>query len=54
MEAGTGSLFFFAQPVVGAVLGWLLLGERLGGRFLAGSLVLILGGILAVRAERKT
>lgn len=53
MQAGTASLFFFVQPVVGAVLGWLLLGERLGGRFLAGSLILIAGGILAVRAERK-
>jgi drug/metabolite transporter (DMT)-like permease len=54
MQAGTASLFFFAQPLVGAVLGWLLLGERLGSRFLAGSLILIAGGILAVRAERKT
>ena len=27
LDASTGSLFFFAQPVVGAVLGWLLLGE---------------------------
>lgn len=49
MDAASGSLFFFAQPVVGAVLGWLLLGESLGARFLLGSAVVIAGGVLATR-----
>ena len=49
MDAATGSLFFFAQPVVGAVLGWLLLGESLTARFLLGSVVIIAGGVLATR-----
>ncbi len=49
MDASTGSLFFFAQPVVGAVLGWLLLGESLTGRFLLGTAVVIAGGVLATR-----
>ena len=49
MDAATGSLFFFAQPVVGAVLGWLLLGESLTARFLLGTAVVITGGVLATR-----
>lgn len=49
MEASTGSLFFFVQPVVGAVLGWLFLGEALTLRFLVGTSVIILGGVLATR-----
>ena len=49
MDASTGSLFFFAQPVVGAMLGWLLLGESLTGRFLLGTAVVIAGGVLATR-----
>ena len=49
MDAATGSLFFFAQPVVGAVLGWLLLGESLTARFLLGTAVVIAGGVLATR-----
>ncbi len=49
MDAATGSLFFFAQPVVGVVLGWLLLGESLTARFLLGSGVIIAGGVLATR-----
>ncbi|WP_018662693.1 DMT family transporter [Heyndrickxia acidiproducens] len=42
MEAGSGSLFLFLQPVVGSFLGWLLLHENLNNRFfLGGSLILI-------------
>ncbi len=44
-----GSLFFFAQPVVEAVLGWVLLGESLTARFLLGTAVVIAGGVLATR-----
>ncbi len=49
LDAATGSLFFFAQPMVGALLGWLLLGETLTGRFLLGTAVVIAGGVLATR-----
>ncbi len=52
MDAATGSLFFFAQPVVGAALGWLLLGERLSTRFLLGTAVIIAGGVLATRQSQ--
>lgn len=47
VEAGIGSVFFFFQPLVGAFLGWLLLGEHLGGAFFAGG-GLVLFGVLLV------
>ncbi len=52
LDASTGSLFFFVQPVVGALLGWLLLGESLGGRFLLGSMAVIAGGVMATRQTK--
>ncbi len=45
LEAGEVSLLFFAQPVVGAALGALLLGEQLGPGFWLGG-VLIAAGLL--------
>jgi drug/metabolite transporter (DMT)-like permease len=36
VEAGTGSVFFFLQPVVGALLRWLVLGEQLSTSFFIG------------------
>ena len=36
-------MFFFAQPVVGAFLGWLLLGETLGAGFFLGGALIFLG-----------
>jgi drug/metabolite transporter (DMT)-like permease len=45
VEAGIGSVFFFLQPVVGSLLGWLILGETLAPSFLAGS-GLVLGGVM--------
>ncbi len=47
VSSAAGSLCFFAQPIVGATLGWLLLGEVLGVRFWSGALLVIGGGILA-------
>ena len=49
LPAGVVAVFFFAQPVVGGVLAWLLLGERLGGAFLAGGAVIASGILLAAR-----
>ncbi|GAA0226757.1 DMT family transporter [Halobacterium noricense] len=43
LDAGVVAVFFFAQPVVGAVLGALLLSESLGPSFLAGGAVMALG-----------
>ena len=50
LEAGVASLTFFAQPVVGAGLGALLLGEHLGGLFFAGGLLIAAGLFLAARS----
>ena len=50
LEAGVASLTFFAQPVVGAGLGALLLGEQLSGMFFAGGLLIAAGLFLAARS----
>lgn len=47
VEASVGSVFFFLQPVVGAFLGWLILGEHLGTSFFVGGSV-ILAAVLLV------
>jgi drug/metabolite transporter (DMT)-like permease len=43
VDAGTVAVFFFAQPVVGTVLGVAFLGERVGGGFLVGGAVMAVG-----------
>ncbi|MCI2256683.1 EamA family transporter [Domibacillus sp. PGB-M46] len=52
MDAGTGSLFFFFQPIVGAFLGWLLLNEHIGINFVIGGF-LILVGIFVITSKPK-
>lgn len=47
VEAGTGSVFFFLQPVVGAFLGWLVLGELLSSSFFGGGAVILLAVLIA-------
>ncbi|MFZ5815720.1 MAG: DMT family transporter [Bacillota bacterium] len=47
MDASTGSLFFFAQPLVAAVLGALLLGERLHWYFYVGAALIFTGLVLS-------
>ncbi|MGQ9683378.1 MAG: DMT family transporter [Anaerolineae bacterium] len=47
VDASLVAVFFFVQPVVGSLLGWLVLGETLGWRFLAGGAVAA-AGILMV------
>ncbi|OAT82332.1 DMT family transporter [Desulfotomaculum copahuensis] len=42
MDAGTGSLFFFFQPLVGSFLGWLWLKEPLNWNFFAGGALILL------------
>jgi drug/metabolite transporter (DMT)-like permease len=49
LGAGRASMFFFAQPVAGALLGWLLLGERLDANFFAGGALILLAVALATR-----
>ncbi|MFT8317577.1 MAG: DMT family transporter [Sporolactobacillus sp.] len=50
LNASSGGLFFFFQPLMGTFLGWLLLGENLGGTFWIGALC-VLGGVLLVIRE---
>jgi drug/metabolite transporter (DMT)-like permease len=47
LEAGAASLTFFAQPVVGALLGAYFLGERLTPLFMIGGVLIGLGIYLA-------
>lgn len=53
LEAGLVSLLFFAQPVVGAGLGALLLDERLGLGFWVGAVLIALGLLLEAGGHRN-
>jgi drug/metabolite transporter (DMT)-like permease len=52
LPANVASLTFFAQPVVGTLLGWFFLAEKITPLFLAGG-VLIGVGILIATSERR-
>jgi drug/metabolite transporter (DMT)-like permease len=47
LDASLASLTFFAQPVVGSLLGWLFLGETITPLFLLGGLLIGMGLIIA-------
>lgn len=49
VEAGKGSLYFFLQPVVGSLLGWLCLGEQVTIWFWLGSFLILTGVLLVMR-----
>jgi len=49
VDANLASLTFFAQPVVGTVLGWLFLGERITPLFLLGGILIGLGLVISSR-----
>lgn len=45
-------LYFFLQPIVGSLFGWLILGERLGLTFVLGSLLILISvGISEMKKE---
>lgn len=48
VEAGAGSIFFFLQPVVGALLGWLILKEQLTLSFFAGGGIILLAVLISL------
>ena len=52
MDASIGSLFFFFQPIVGSLLGWLLLNETLNSNFFIGG-ILIICSVLITTFEKK-
>ncbi|HBT73533.1 MAG TPA: EamA family transporter [Lysinibacillus sp.] len=51
MNASSGGLFFFFQPIVGTFLGWLLLRETIGLSFWLGSLFILSGVFIVIRDE---
>ncbi|MCR5756830.1 MAG: DMT family transporter [Selenomonas sp.] len=54
MDASTGGVFMFFQPVVGTILGYLLLHEEMTRYFLPGFLLIGLGVVLALRGGKPT
>lgn len=51
MNAASGGLFFFLQPIVGTLLGWLLLGESLGCSFWIGTILIFIGVFLVMKED---
>jgi drug/metabolite transporter (DMT)-like permease len=49
VDASLASLTFFAQPVVGTLLGWLFLGEQITPLFLLGGVLIGLGLLISTR-----
>ncbi|MBK9926408.1 MAG: DMT family transporter [Anaerolineales bacterium] len=47
LPASTASLTFFAQPVVGTLLGWFFLGEKITPLFLAGGVLIGIGILIS-------
>ncbi|SPT88163.1 DMT family transporter [Bacillus cereus] len=52
LNASSGGLFFFFQPVVGTLLGWLILGEKIGVMFWVGSTLILIGVLLVIREKQ--
>lgn len=51
MNASSGGLFFFFQPIVGTFLGWLLLGETIGITFWLGTILIFNGVFMVIKDE---
>lgn len=51
IDASTGGMYFFFQPVVGTFLGCFFLGESIGFSFIAGTVLILAGIILVVREK---
>ncbi|RNB84568.1 DMT family transporter [Brevibacillus fluminis] len=52
LNASSGGLFFFFQPIVGTFLGWLLLGEQIGLSFWMGTALIFIGVLLVIREDK--
>ncbi|OAJ75562.1 hypothetical protein AYJ08_21850 [Brevibacillus sp. SKDU10] len=51
LNASSGGLFFFFQPIVGTFLGWILLGEQIGFSFWVGTILIFIGVLIVIREE---
>ncbi|BAQ11896.1 drug/metabolite exporter [Bacillus sp. OxB-1] len=49
LNASSGGLYFFFQPIVGTLLGWLILGETLGISFWIGSILIFFGIFIVIK-----
>lgn len=49
VDAARGGMYFFFQPLVGTLLGWLFLGEQVGLTFWLGALLILSGVFLVIR-----
>ncbi|MBO0602314.1 EamA family transporter [Sporosarcina sp. E16_3] len=49
LSASSGGVFFFFQPIVGTLLGWLILGETISITFWIGSILILLGVLLVIK-----
>ena len=49
LPAALASLTFFAQPVVGTLLGWLFLGEKITPLFLLGGVLIGIGILISAK-----
>jgi drug/metabolite transporter (DMT)-like permease len=47
LPAGLASLTFFAQPVVGALLGWFFLGDKITPLFILGGVLIGIGIVIS-------
>ncbi|MFC4306768.1 DMT family transporter [Cohnella boryungensis] len=53
LDVSGGGLFFFFQPLVGAFLGWILLGETIGAMFWAGAAFILIGLLLVITGKNN-
>ncbi|MCE7947310.1 MAG: DMT family transporter [Chloroflexi bacterium CFX4] len=53
VEASVASLFFFAQPLVGALLSNWLLGQPITRELVIGAALIVIGVLLALQSERR-
>ncbi|WP_026567113.1 DMT family transporter [Bacillus sp. UNC41MFS5] len=51
LNASSGGIFFFFQPVVGALLGWLILGENIDVMFWIGSILILIGVLFVIKEK---
>ncbi len=49
VDASSAGLYFFFQPMVGTLLGWLILGEQVGISFWFGTILILSGVMLVIR-----
>ncbi|KQL35990.1 DMT family transporter [Psychrobacillus sp. FJAT-21963] len=53
LNASSGGVFFFVQPVVGTFLGWLILGETISITFWIGSVLILLGVLIVIKDRHE-